>query len=54
MTHIFSVPLGPRFIFITSCRPLAAEMLMANAWEARANSALGFNKLIDDIFAVYS
>lgn len=49
VTHIFNVPFGPRFIFITSCSPFAAEMLMASAWEARANSALGFNKLIEDI-----
>ena len=24
--HIFMVPLGPRFVLSTSCRPLAAEM----------------------------
>lgn len=51
VTHILSVPFGPRFIFMTSCSPFAAEMLMARAWDARANSALGFNKLIEDMFA---
>lgn len=45
-THIFMVPLGPKLVFITSCIPFAAEIFTANACAARANSALGFNKLI--------
>lgn len=49
-TYIFIVPFGPRLVFITSCNPFDAEMLMANAWAARANSAFGFNKLIEAIF----
>lgn len=49
-TYIFMVPLGPRLVFITSCKPFDADIFMANASAARANSALGFNKLIDDIF----
>lgn len=48
-TYIFIVPFGPRLVLITSCKPLDAEILMANACAARANSAFGFNKLIDDI-----
>mgnify|MGYP005983869207 FL=1 len=44
--YIFTVPLGPRFDFITSWMPLAAEILTARAWAALATSALGFNKLI--------
>lgn len=40
------VPFGPRFVFITSWIPFAADILTANAWAALANSALGFNKLI--------
>lgn len=50
-TYIFMVPFGPRFVFITSCRPLAPEMLMASACDARANSAFGFSRLIEDMFA---
>lgn len=49
-TYIFIVPLGPKFVFITSCKPFEAEILIASAWAARAVSAFGFNKLIDDIF----
>lgn len=49
-TYIFMVPFGPRLVFITSCKPFDADILMANACAARANSAFGFNKLIDDIF----
>lgn len=48
-TYIFIVPLGPKLVRMTSCKPLAAEMLMAKALAALANSAFGFNKLIDAI-----
>lgn len=34
---------------MTSCSPLPAEILIAKACAARANSAFGFNKLIDAI-----
>lgn len=34
---------------MTSCNPLPAEILIAKACAARANSAFGFNKLIDAI-----
>lgn len=50
VTYIFIVPFGPKLVFITSCKPFDAEILMANAWAARAVSAFGFNKLIEDIF----
>lgn len=45
-THIFMVPLGPRFVLRTSWMPLAPEILMARACCALATSALGFNVLI--------
>lgn len=48
-TYIFIVPFGPKLVFITSCSPFDAEILIANACAARANSAFGFNKLIEDI-----
>lgn len=48
--YIFTVPLGPKFDFITSWIPLAAEIFMAKAWEALATSALGFNKLMAIFF----
>ena len=47
ITYIFMVPLGPRFDFITSWMPLAAEILTARAWAARATSAFGFRRLIE-------
>lgn len=31
VTYIFIVPFGPKFVFITSCKPFDAEILMANA-----------------------
>ena len=39
-THILTVPLGPRLVFITSWRPLAALMLMQSAASAFMTSAL--------------
>lgn len=42
-TYIFMVPFGPRFDLRTSCKPMAAAMLMASACPALATSALGFN-----------
>lgn len=41
------VPLGPKLVFITSWIPLAAEILTARAWAARATSALGLRRLMD-------
>lgn len=37
---------------MTSWSPFAAEILMPSAWAARANSALGFSKLIAAISAL--
>lgn len=48
-TYIFMVPLGPRFVLKTSCRPFAALMLIANACVDRATSALGLSDFIADI-----
>ena len=50
-SYIFMVPLGPRFDLRTSCRPLAALVLMAKAWAALATSALGFNAFTADMFS---
>lgn len=44
------VPFGPKLVRMVSWRPFAAEIFMANACEARANSAFGFSKLIEAIF----
>lgn len=41
------VPFGPKLVFMTSWIPLAAEILTARAWAARATSAFGFSRLID-------
>lgn len=45
-TYIFIVPFGPKLVLITSWIPFAAEIFIAKAWAALANSAFGFNKLI--------
>ena len=50
-TNIFIVPRGPRLDLRTSWMPLAAEILTARAWPARATSALGFSIEIAAIFA---
>ena len=42
VTYIFMVPLGPRLVLKTSCRPLAAVILTCSAWAALATSAFGF------------
>lgn len=47
--HIFMVPLGPRLVFKTSCRPLAAEMFTCSAWAALATSAFGLSDLTADM-----
>lgn len=49
-TYIFMVPFGPKFVFRTSCNPLAAVIFTCKAAAALATSALGFNVLIADIF----
>lgn len=46
-TSILIVPLGPRFVFMTSRSPLAALMFMNSAPEAPMTSALGFSVLRD-------
>lgn len=51
-SYIFMVPFGPKLVRMVSWRPFAAEILMANACEARANSAFGFSKLIEAIFNI--
>ena len=51
--HIFMVPLGPRLVFRTSCRPLAAEMFTCSAWAALATSALGLSDLTADMLKVH-
>jgi hypothetical protein len=43
LTSILIVPLGPRFVFITSSRPLAALMFMNRAACRPMTSALAFN-----------
>lgn len=40
--YIFMVPLGPKLVLRTSCRPRAALIFTASAACARATSALGF------------
>lgn len=40
--YIFMVPLGPKLVLRTSCRPRAALMFTASAAWARATSAFGF------------
>ena len=47
------VPLGPRLVFRTSCRPLAAEMFTCSAWAALATSAFGFSDLTADMLIVH-
>lgn len=37
------VPLGPRLVLRTSCRPLAPLIFNCRAWAALATSALGFS-----------
>lgn len=41
--HILMVPLGPRLVFRTSCRPLAALMFMCKAADLLRTCAFGFN-----------
>jgi hypothetical protein len=47
------VPFGPRLLFKISCKPFAADILIANAYDARATSAFGFKTLIADIFRFF-
>lgn len=48
-TSILMVPLGPRLVFITSNRPLAALMFMNNAALRPRISALGLSCFTDPI-----
>lgn len=41
-TYILMVPLGPRFVLRTSCKPMAALIFMYNAADLFRTSALGF------------
>ena len=52
-TYIFIVPFGPKFVRKTSCRPLAALMLMASACVDLATSALGFKDFIAAMVNIY-
>ena len=51
-THIFIVPLGPKFVLSTSCNPLAAVVFTCKAAEALATSAFGLSVLIADILVI--
>lgn len=53
-TYIFIVPLGPKFVFKTSCKPLAALMFTASAWACLAISAFGFKETIAAIILIES
>lgn len=52
-TYILMVPLGPRLVLRTSCKPLAALMFMWRAADLFRTSAFGFSTR-NDIFAVFS
>lgn len=41
------VPLGPRLVLRTSCKPLAALMFMCSAADLLSTSAFGFRTLSD-------
>mmetsp|Transcript_46084 Transcript_46084/g.150924 ORF Transcript_46084/g.150924 Transcript_46084/m.150924 type:complete len:252 (-) Transcript_46084:8-763(-) len=42
-TSILSVPLGPRLLLSTSCRPRAALMFISDAWPDLSTSAFGLS-----------
>uniref|UniRef100_A0A8C4N9E2 Uncharacterized protein n=1 Tax=Eptatretus burgeri TaxID=7764 RepID=A0A8C4N9E2_EPTBU len=48
--YIFIVPLGPKLVRSTSCKPRAALIFTAKAARARATSALGLSAVIAAIF----
>jgi hypothetical protein len=50
--YIFRVPLGPKFVFITSCKPLAPLIFISRAAAWRASSAFGFKQEIEAIIKV--
>lgn len=50
--YILMVPLGPRLLLRTSCKPLAALMFMCKAADLLRTSAFGFSTRID-IFFLY-
>ena len=45
--YILIVPLGPRLVLRTSCKPLAALTFIRSASDLLRTSALGFNTLRD-------
>ena len=47
-TSILIVPLGPRLVFMTSCKPFAALMFMNNAAALSMDSAFGFTERRED------
>lgn len=49
--ELLRVPLGPKFVFMTSCRPFAALMFMNRAAWRPMISAAGFSCLTDDMAA---
>ena len=51
-TSILIVPLGPRLVFMTSCKPFAALMFMNNAAALSMDSAFGFTERRED--AIFS
>ena len=48
-TSILIVPLGPRLVFITSCKPFAALMFMNNAAALSMDSAFGFTERREEV-----
>ena len=54
LTSIFIVPLGPRFVFITSYNPFAAFIFINRAAWLPITSAFAFSVFTDDIFYFFS
>lgn len=53
LPYILMVPLGPRLVLRTSCKPLAALMFMCRAADLFSTSAFGFNTRRDIFFFFY-
>jgi len=53
-TSILIVPLGPRLVFITSCKPFAALMFMNNAAALSMDSAFGFTERREEVISFFS
>ena len=52
-TSILIVPLGPRLVFMTSCKPFAALMFMNNAAALSMDSAFGFTERREDAILLF-